>query len=258
MIRTLTAADVDEAVELSSAAGWNQTAGDWRMLLELAPEGCFGIDCEGRLAATATLVAYGRTLAWLGMVLTWPALRHRGFARMLVPHALSCADAAGIETVKLDATDQGQPIYEGYGFRTEQPIERWEGAGARPQGPMPEDAVLKSEDIDPEAFGADRLRLITLLAPRGDLYGNGGGYLLTRPGRRAAYLGPCVARTAADAEELIRRGLSVNTGPWYWDLLAENRDAPGIAQKLGFAPVRRLVRMARGPDLRGREEMIYA
>ena len=51
MIRRLTTSDVPDALALSSTAGWNQTAGDWRMLIELEPEGCFGIECDGAIVA---------------------------------------------------------------------------------------------------------------------------------------------------------------------------------------------------------------
>jgi hypothetical protein len=45
---------------------------------------------------------------------------------------------------------------------------------------------------------------------------------------------------------------------WYWDLLPQNTDAMGIAIEFGFTRERRLTRMVLGPDLRGREEWIYA
>src|SRR5437762_3624981 len=39
-LRNLNNNDLPAAMELSTLAGWNQTADDWRMLLELAPDGC--------------------------------------------------------------------------------------------------------------------------------------------------------------------------------------------------------------------------
>ena len=55
-IRIITQADISGAMRLKEAAGWNQTEQDWRNLLHLAPDGCFGIDVNGVLAATTTAV----------------------------------------------------------------------------------------------------------------------------------------------------------------------------------------------------------
>ena len=123
--RKLRASDIPAAMQLSAEAGWNQTAQDWRLLIELSPEGCLGIEVDGDLATTTTLLCYGKQLAWIGMVLTRGAYRGRGFARRLLTDALALADEMSIETMKLDATDQGQPLYEKLGFRCEQPVERW-------------------------------------------------------------------------------------------------------------------------------------
>src|SRR3954452_24799436 len=128
-VRALQPRDLTTAVALSTVAGWNQTVDDWRMLLDLAPDGCFGIEAAAQLVSTTTLVCYGKNLGWIGMVLTRPEYRGRGHARKLVAHALHYADAMGIETVKLDATEQGQQLYESLGFREEQKIERWSRPG---------------------------------------------------------------------------------------------------------------------------------
>ena len=125
ILRLLNVSDIPAAVQLSAEAGWNQTGEDWRTLIVLAPEGCLAIEVDGELAATTTLLCYGRRLAWIGMVLTKLQHRGRGFARRLLTQALAQADQMGIETVKLDATDQGKPIYEKLGFRSEQAVERW-------------------------------------------------------------------------------------------------------------------------------------
>ena len=124
-LRRLRAEDIRPAAQLSAQAGWNQTEEDWRTLLDLSPEGCLAIEVDGHLAATTTLLCYGRRLAWIGMVLTKAQYQRRGLARRLLAHGLEIADKMGIATIKLDATDQGQPLYERLGFRNEQEIERW-------------------------------------------------------------------------------------------------------------------------------------
>lgn len=164
IVRALRAEDIPAALELSCEAGWNQTADDWRMLLELEPEGCFAVDYDGELAATATLVCYGRRLAWLGMVLTREGCRRRGFASALISHALAIADARHIETVKLDATDRGQPLYERFGFVAEQAVERWSGVGLSRASRSAESTSADVAGLDREAFPADRSRVLPGLA----------------------------------------------------------------------------------------------
>jgi GNAT superfamily N-acetyltransferase len=257
--RLITAADLSSALELSTIAGWNQTLEDWRMLLELAPQTCFGIEEDRRLVSTATLVCYRRRLAWIGMVLTHPEYRGRGFARALLKHILDYADALGIETVKLDATDQGRPIYEALSFVREQPIERWIrlGAAGIPVGEGGGLAAL-SPSLDSEAFGADRTELLQALARRGPAIQTH-GLVCTRAGRSAAYLGPCVASSVDSANALIRDSLQRSPDlAFVWDLLPANRDAVEIAARAGFKRQRSLTRMSRGKPLHAREEWVYA
>jgi GNAT superfamily N-acetyltransferase len=110
-VRSLGPADLADALELSRLAGWNQTEADWRRVLALSPDGCWGFEEGGRMIATATLVRYDCHCAWIGMVLTHPDWRGRGFASRLVGHTLAIARNLGIATIKLDATSQGQGLY---------------------------------------------------------------------------------------------------------------------------------------------------
>ncbi|MEJ7608085.1 MAG: hypothetical protein WKF37_17910 [Bryobacteraceae bacterium] len=71
-MRLLTKQDIRSMMALKNSAGWNQTEDDLRRVLRLQPDGCFGIEMEGRLAASASVVCYGSELAWIGMVLTLP------------------------------------------------------------------------------------------------------------------------------------------------------------------------------------------
>ena len=252
--------DLSAAVELSTIAGWNQTLDDWRMLLDLAPEGCFGIDADGRLVSTTTIFSYGQQLAWVGMVLTRPEYRGRGFARTLVAHALESADSLGIKTVKLDATQQGQHLYETLGFQAEGSVERWSLAGTSnccaPGGNFRSDQILGS---DLAAFGTDRSTLLEKLATRSHVYIGDNSYLLVRSGRTTAYLGPCIGSDPTSTQALITSMLNASSSvAWSWDLFPHNRNAAAFALELGFTRQRVLTRMSRGQTLRGRDEMVYA
>jgi GNAT superfamily N-acetyltransferase len=263
LLRRLVASDIPNAVGLSEQAGWNQTDEDWQLLIDLAPEGCLAIDVNGVLAATTTILVYGRRLAWIGMVLTERAYRGRGFARRLLTAALTQADQMQIETVKLDATDQGRPLYETMGFRVEQAVERWSRAGSGDACvTVPRDAVPLSENMradDQRAFGADRSELLRRLVKRGSALFNNNSYLLTRPGRQTDYLGPSVCDTSDSARVLVECALQKGTRRgWSWDLLPRNTGAVAVARDLAFTPTRSLHRMVRGKDLHAREESIYA
>ena len=258
-LRRLRAEDISAAAQLSAHAGWNQTEEDWRTLLELSPEGCLAIEVDGQLAATTTLLCYGRKLAWIGMVLTKAEYQRRGFAKRLLALALQNADKMGIATIKLDATDQGQPLYESLGFKSEHQIERWSRPGGNAQPPV--SGVSEEQpwrELDELVFGTDRSRLLSRLAQLNPPRSTSKSYLFTRPGRTAAYLGPCVSEDPRMARHLIEDCVKSGQCAWSWDLFPQNPDAVALAQDLGFSPQRHLVRMARGKELRDKENSIYA
>lgn len=264
-LRRLTPDDISLAQNLSTLAGWNQTASDWDVLLRLDPDGCLAIESEGEVVSTTTLVCYGDQLAWLGMVLTNPSSRRQGFARRLVSSAIRMAEKMEIKSVKLDATDEGLPLYESLGFRREQAIERWRapaGIGrnlrCRAHSGAPDFA------LDREAFGADRSRLLKILSENEILSQNRAplvlpdGFVMSRPGVRASYMGPCVARSPESARILIESCLAGHDGEWFWDLFPSNTSAVNIAKDLGFTKARTLTRMVKGQKMGGCERMIYA
>ena len=262
ILRALQPRDIPALLRLSMEANWNQTADDWATLIELSPQGCMGIEIDGELMATATLFCYQRRLAWIGMVLTKVSHRGLGFARRLLAHALTRADELGIETVKLDATDQGQPLYEKLGFRCEQPVERW-GRTAKadaPLSPSPREQARAENWFasDVEAFGVDRSRLLIALARRHPPICGDRSYLLMRTGRMNKFMGPCVADGATSAQSLIGRALKDESIGWSWDLFPKNISAVAMARDLGFTPQRHLMRMVRGKELRAHEELIFA
>jgi len=260
-LRLMMMSDLEDAGRLSAGAGWNQTLEDWRLLLRLSPHGCFAIELDGAVVATTTVVVYRQELAWIGMVLTHPEYRGRGFARRLLAKALEYAELLGIATIKLDATEQGRPLYEKFGFIAEKPIERWNRAGVPTAPSVRSGFSLNGSliDLDRQAFGIDRSALLQALCGHSTVESVSGGFVFRRRGRIAQYLGPCVASNPGLARRLIIDAVSgsANTA-WYWDLIPQNESAVAVATELGFTLQRGLTRMARGRPLFGSENMIYA
>lgn len=256
-VRTLSARDIPAAVALSNLAGWNQTQADWERLLHLDREACFALECDGSVVATATLTCYQDQLAWLGMVLTHPAYRRRGFGRRLVESALLLAEARKVHSIKLDATEYGSALYCSLGFREEQAIERWSGHG-RPAAVQSFIGTLSEAhlELDRESFGADRSNILTSLGQAAFVADD--GFALWRPGARASYVGPCVARSSDTARRLVESCLSAVDGPWYWDLLPANPLAVQMARDANFQLERKLVRMVKGTSVQGIDSKIYA
>jgi GNAT superfamily N-acetyltransferase len=246
-VRRLGPPDIPGAMRLKEAAGWNQTEEDWRRILELEPEGCFGIEQDGRLVATATAICYGRELAWIGMVLTDPEFRGQGLAGQLLRQTLDFLDSRSVECVKLDATDMGRGLYRKFGFVDECAVERWVRA---PSPAATADIAGErgfDREIDLRAFGAVRIRLLMRLAAGESISIPRSGYAMGRPGSNAAYFGPCVASSRATARSLVEWFLARHSeAPVYWDLLPQNPEAVALAENFGFQRIRQLVRMARG------------
>jgi GNAT superfamily N-acetyltransferase len=275
--RDLTLGDIPSAMELTIAAGWNQTPEDWNRILGVSSHGCRCIEVAGQIVATTTVLLYGTDLAWVGMVLTHPEHRRQRLATRLMEDALANAERDGICTLKLDATDDGRPLYESLGFVVEGAVERWRRDKiAFISEHQTLDAESSSQEchwgktiptylsaLDDEAFGVSREQiLIELSALGGNTSAN--GYVLSRSGRMARSIGPCIATSEDEARRLIATHLDAhdrateNSEGWYWDLLPANAAAVKCATDFGFTRHRTLWRMRRGKPIKNHDAMVYA
>ncbi|HLY11023.1 MAG TPA: GNAT family N-acetyltransferase, partial [Planctomycetota bacterium] len=119
--------DLDLGLRLSTQAGWNQVAGDWKRVLDLCPEGCLAGRLDGALVATGNVAAISPKIRWIGMILVDEAFRGRGYGSIMMDRCLEIARRSGDEIVGLDASDLGRPVYLKKGFVDVAPIDRWSG-----------------------------------------------------------------------------------------------------------------------------------
>ena len=257
-IRLLLESDLPAALRLKELAGWNQIENDWKRLLQLEPHGCFCATSNGEVVGTATTTTYGRDLAWIGMVLVDPEHRRRGIGTKLMKTAMTYLDAAGVTTVKLDATPAGRPVYQGLGFNEESLVERWEGIGIESTSSGSTlDEATKSEvlTLDRRAFNADRATLMKMLVNESSIqpcFANDGrngmtGFALARRGTVATYVGPVVAIGAKVASTLLDEMLGqLLNQRIYVDLNADFPKGRQILGERGFTKQRDLIRMSSG------------
>jgi GNAT superfamily N-acetyltransferase len=247
-VERLTGSDVEAGLQLSTEAGWNQTAADWTFLLA-AGQG-FGVRTDGRLVATSLALPYPPDFGWISMVLVAERYRRRGLATLLLQAAVDHLLGLGLVPV-LDATPEGRAVYTRLGFVETEQIDRWQGIRGPTDAPLPAQARDFGDyaSLDLAAFGANRIHLLRDLAlrPGSAVVGDEAGYAISRQGRSAVQIGPIVvARTEARGRELLRRILDGATGPIVADVPRSAVAAVRELSERGFSVQRQFHRMALG------------
>jgi ribosomal protein S18 acetylase RimI-like enzyme len=268
-IRIMVPDDLPSAISLTGHARWNQTPADWRRLLDLEPSGCFVAELNGQVVGTTTTCIFG-PVAWVAMVLVDPQFRRQGIGAALMQHALHFLHERKVPTIRLDATPQGQPLYEKLGFVPEYLLNRYDGAakGARPIIPL-ENALPEQWDVlirlDQEVTGTQRRKFLVRLfaeAPEAIRVARSGqnirGFVTARPGTNAVQIGPCIAEPDAGAA-LIADAFHRHAGRRVFvDVPLQNQAAVTLAEESGLTVQRQLMRMCRGPPIPEKVDQLWA
>ena len=264
VIRALTVEDLDDALALSTIAGWNQRTDDWRILLRLAPAGAFAALVETRFVGTAIGIDYGG-FAWIAMMLVDPSYRGRGLGRRLLEAAM---DAVPPDLpIRLDATALGRPLYQKCGFTDEATLDRHVSSGA-------DRAAAPASDADDDHFEVRPMTtsdLKTVIEQDSATFGGTRGavlewafhgaaqyahvvrsedgpinYCLGRPGRLFDQIGPVVASDENVAEALVSAALaSAGDRPVVVDAFNARTAFGAWLRSRGFSIQRPLIRMWR-------------
>lgn len=258
----MVAQDIALGMRLKAAANWNQTAADWRMLLD-AGTGLVA-SWDGVACGTVTVVPYG-PFAWIGMLLVDPAFRGRGIGTALLEAAIAVVPE-GVAAC-LDATPQGEPLYLRRGFAKEYGLARFRRAAAPWRGDAAGGGGIVCQSVSPAVlpelaqydlpiFGGDRGGLlrelwrrapqVAYLARRDDQLV---GYCLGRSGSHCEQLGPVIAEDATVARALLAAALQ---RCFHRDVILDATESHaawlGMVEGAGFEWQRPFCRMCLGGD----------
>jgi ribosomal protein S18 acetylase RimI-like enzyme len=182
IFRAMTPADAPVAVAWARAIGWRDRTRFYEFVLRVPTCRVLVGESGGRVVATGTAVDQG-SVGWLGGLVVDPEWQGRGFGRAMTEELIRGLQDAGCETLSLEATEQGRPMYERLGFRTETTYHQLEAGRADGAPPLPTGARLRPMDpsdlpavfdLDREATGEERREPIRVLLEMN------GGWVLER------------------------------------------------------------------------------
>ncbi len=255
-LSTLSADDVAGCMALSAEAGWNQTPDDWALFMRRGT--VFGLpDADGHPLATGAIFPYPDDFAWISMVLVTASRRRQRIGTRILKTC--CAEIArrGMVAV-LDATPAGESVYRPLGFEPILNLSRWQGEGGGGRAEMPEiragirpmteGDIAAIAAIDAVAFGARRTFLLESFFRRAPQLAfvteNADGFVLARPGRVAAQIGPLAAADEHVAAALLSAALDAVAGPVFLDLCDRWDNLLRQVERRGFTVQRPFLRMA--------------
>lgn len=260
-MRLMRSSDFTGCERLSRIAEWNQLCSDWQRALVLEPAGCFVVEQAGRIVGTLATTVFG-PVARIAMVLVDPVMRGQGIATRLMEHALEYLKTHQVATVSLDASPAGKSIYEKLGFNGAYTLSRYAGiptpigidANYIPYTAAYLDAVSQ---LDEEVTGMARRRFLAYLLQRAAvqvlLVGEEHamqGFVAWRPGHRAAFIGPCLAKSDEIGSRLLQAALQTCASqPCFVDIPDQHAQAIALATTAGLTVQRPFLRMYLGTPI---------
>lgn len=263
MIREMGNEGIGQALKLINDEGWGYTPVELERMVKLDPHGSF-LYGDDPIAGVVTCVTYSKTGVVGHLVV---AKNHRGkrLGKTLMQKAVDYCESRGCESIVLFATEQGQRLYERFGFVVKREAycvhakvqTKDMGPDHNPCEPIREEDLDEITGIDEKLFGDGRSRVLPALLeefPRHSWKlvrdGRIAGYALGRSGPAGFDLGPWVCTSGgADAELLLRAVLrSFGPGHVYMSGFADNKGARGMADSLELINSWNVKFMVRGRD----------
>jgi ribosomal protein S18 acetylase RimI-like enzyme len=207
-IRPMTAADINAANGLGLAQGFRDRRRFYDFVLRVpTAQPLVGV-ADGHVIATGLATVNG-PVGWIGGIVVAEAYRRRGLGRAVTDELIGRLRAAGCETLSLESTEIGRPLYERLGFRVETHYRQVQAdriesapelpAGARVRKLEPADLPAVIE-LDRRATAEDRSAALAVMA-------QAGGWVLERDAAVAGFLLPAERAYGAIVAPRLEDGL---------------------------------------------------
>ncbi|MBM1104999.1 GNAT family N-acetyltransferase [Aurantibacter crassamenti] len=260
-IRVMLLSDMEAIMQLKNAENWNQTEQDWEFLIEQNPNYCFVACIDGLIVGTVTAMEFENKLAWIGMMLVSKNYRGLGISKMLLNTVINKLKFC--ESIKLDATPAGIPVYKKLGFSDEYEICRMTISNllldSKSQFEKSNNSVEPINEIilsevakyDQEVYGVNRKPLMQFMLrhknnchwclKEGDLLI---GYISGRNGNNYFQIGPLLAASTSEAKILLTAAFQNLLGkPILVDVLKQQPELIEWLTTIGFEVQRDFTRM---------------
>jgi len=257
-LRKMNLEDLPAALQLVESVGWNQTERDLKLFLEGENNIYLVAEIEKQVVGMVASIGYGMDVAWVSMMIVAEAFRGHSISKFLLNTLIQRLKTQGYQTIKLDATPAGRPVYRKLGFKEEYVINRfvhahWPGLEHTPPKrqarPMINTDLPAVIGLDQAIFGAARVSLINRLFEDSPGYvvekqNEIQAYVFGRKGRRLFQIGPVGGRCFEDLQLLILLTLTKLTGQAVvLDVLTDKSLLINWLNSLGFVCQRPFHRM---------------
>ncbi|MCG5078627.1 GNAT family N-acetyltransferase [Paraburkholderia tagetis] len=252
IVRTMSAGEVDMAVEWAAAEGWNPGLHDPHCFREADPDGFFVGVRRGEPVACLAAVAYDERFGFIGLYIVKPGFRGKGFGMQIWQHGMRYL---GARNVGLDGVVAQQANYTKSGFRLAHRNIRYQGhvsgigcAHVTAAADVPFEQLLA---YDRQCFPAPRARFVSAWIAQPDAValatvdaGRVAGYGVVRRCKAGCKIGPLFADDADVATGLFRALAASMPGEVIvLDVPETNPAAAALAQRHGMTSVFETARM---------------
>jgi len=252
IIRTMTPADLELAIDWAAQEGWNPGLHDAEVFRIADPDGFLIGEANGEPVGCVSVVAYGEAFGFLGFYIVRPEFRGKGYGIRIWKAGM---DRLAGRNIGLDGVVAQQENYKRSGYQYAYANERYEGTGGgSAMGgtvPLSEVPFNQVSAYDSALFRAPRDTFLKAwILPRGGKAlgivegGKLRGYGVIRPCRSGHKVGPLFADTADIAENIFADLISSVPGaPIYLDVPRPNQAALALVERHGMEPVFETARM---------------